>query len=472
LTLYTMPIDLNLLREDKGGDPELVRESCRRRFHPPEIVDEIIAIDQQWRNSISRLDVLKKELRIASKAVGELKVKIRKSGKPQTKEQDEMEANLRETANNKKNEIAETEKKEKELAAERDAKLNRIGNLVPDDVPVSKDEHNNEVVAKWGVIRPKTGRERHHHELLWMIGGYEPNRGTTVAGHRGYFLTGPGVQLSLALQSYGLQFLQKRGYTSVYPPYFMKKDVMAQTAQLSEFDEALYHVKGDRDEEYYLIATSEQPISAMHKDEWIHPKDLPYKYAGLSTCFRKEAGSHGRDAWGIFRVHQFEKIEQFVYCPPDKSWEMHKEMLKIAEEFYQKLEIPYHVVNIVSGELNNAAAKKFDLEGWFPTLACYRELVSCSNCLDYQARAMNTRIQKKQGDREKVFVHMLNATLCATTRTICCILENYQEDDGVRVPEALQPFVGTDFFPYVRGPPDNATKRKQEMAKKKKGGKK
>merc|ERR1719336_1708622 len=199
-------------------------------------------------------------------------------------------------------------------------------------------------------------------------------------------------------------------------------------------------------------------------DEWIHPKELPFRYAGMSTCFRKEAGSHGKDAWGIFRVHHFEKIEQFVYCEPDKSWDMHEEMLKVAEAFYQELELPYHVVNIVSGELNNAAAKKYDLEGWFPTLSCYRELVSCSNCLDYQSRAMNTRIQKKQGDREKVYVHMLNATLCATTRTICCILENYQEDDGVRVPKVLQPFVGTDFFPYVRGPPDNATKRKQEAA--------
>jgi len=311
-----------------------------------------------------------------------------------------------------------------------------------------------------------------------MIGGYEPERGQAVAGHRGYFLTGPGVQLNLALQQYGLNFLMKKGYTPVYAPFFMKKEMMARTAQLSEFDEALYHVKGSGEEEYYLIATSEQPISAMHHKEWMDPNNLPLQYAGISTCFRKEAGSHGKDAWGIFRVHQFEKIEQFVYCAPDESWAKHEEMIGIAQEFYESLELPYHVVNIVSGELNNAAAKKYDLEAWFPTLGCYRELVSASNCTDYQARGMETRFgqttNKGQGDvKKKEYCHMLNATLCATSRTICCILENYQTDEGIRVPKVLQPYLGgLELIKYTRAPPDNKTKRKQEAAKKKKGGKK
>lgn len=191
-------------------------------------------------------------------------------------------------------------------------------------------------------------------------------------------------------------------------------------------------------------------------------KDLPLKYAGFSTCFRKEAGSHGRDAWGIFRVHQFEKIEQFVICNPDQSWDMHEQMIKLSEEFYQSLEIPYHIVNIVSGELNNAASKKFDLEAWFPTLASYRELVSCSNCTDYQSRRLDIKYGTlKTPDGSSKYVHMLNSTLCATERALCCLLENYQCEKGIRVPEVLKPFLDfalegledPNIIPFVRGPP-------------------
>merc|ERR1712013_5256 len=197
---------------------------------------------------------------------------------------------------------------------------------------------------------------------------------------------------------------------------------------------------------------------------------------GISTCFRKEAGSHGRDAWGIFRVHQFDKIEQFVYCAPSESWKFHEEMLSTAEAFYTSLGIPYRVVSIVSGHLNNAAAKKYDLEGWFPTLERYRELVSASNCTDYQAIAMETRFGRSEKSAKwrtgevatKQYVHMLNATLVVTTRTICAILENHQTDDGVVVPEVLRPYMGgMDFIPFVRGPPKNKEKEKREAAAKK-----
>jgi seryl-tRNA synthetase len=205
------------------------------------------------------------------------------------------------------------------------------------------------------------------------------------------------------------------------------------------------------DEDKYLIATSEQPISAFHMDETMTAADLPKKYAGYSTNFRKEAGGYGRDVWGIFRVHQFEKIEQFCITEPEKSWDMHEEMLKIAEEFYQALGIPYRVVNIVSGELNDAAAKKYDLEGWFPSLGTFRELVSCSNCTDYQSRRLKIVYGFRENKETAVkYVHMLNSTLCATSRTICAILENYQTDKGVTVPPALVPYVGTDFIPFTR----------------------
>jgi len=231
---------------------------------------------------------------------------------------------------------------------------------------------------------------------------------------------------------------------------------MANTAQLEQFDEELYKVgndvkESDEDEDKYLIATSEQPISGFHKDEWLEPKDLPLRYAGISPCFRKEAGAHGKDVRGIFRVHQFEKVEQFVITTPEKSWEMHEEMLATSEEFLQSLKIPYKVITIVSGALNNAAAKKYDIEGWFPGFGEFRELVSCSNCTDYQSRSLNVRCgSKKSNEKEKKYVHMLNSTLSATTRTICAVLENYQTAEGVIVPDVLQPYMGgLKFMPFI-----------------------
>jgi len=273
---------------------------------------------------------------------------------------------------------------------------------------------------------------------------------------------------------------------------------MAETAQLSDFKDTLYkivneedadhakdnakpankpddkddkksHPLGDEDkksEPLYLIATSEQPISAFHRHEQMEPEQLPIKYAGLSSCFRKEAGAYGRDSWGIFRVHQFEKVEQFVITAPEESWKAHEEMIGICKAFYESLKLPYRVVNIVSAELNNAAAKKYDLEAWFPTLGVFRELVSASNCTDYQARAMKTKFgSKRMGEREKPFVHMLNATLCATERTICCILENYQTAQGVNVPDVLQPFMGgMKAMKFVNKPPINKTALNQKKA--------
>jgi seryl-tRNA synthetase len=230
-------------------------------------------------------------------------------------------------------------------------------------------------------------------------------------------------------------------------------------------------IQGSGETEQYLIATSEQPIAAFHVDEHIDPKDLPIRYAGFSSCFRKEAGSHGKDVRGIFRVHQFEKVEQFVVTSPESSWEMHEEMIKTSEEFYQSLNVPYQVVTIVSGELNNAAAKKYDLEGYFPGFNEFRELVSCSNCTDYQSRRMETRFgMKKQGEREKKYVHMLNSTLAATGRTLCAILENNQTEKGINVPAPLQPFLGVfledpTFIPFVAEKPKEIVPGTKKAAK-------
>merc|ERR1719382_2015791 len=357
-------------------------------------------------------------------------------------------------------EVLKLEKVSDELLEKRDVELKKIGNIVGDEVPVSQDEEkDNKVTAKWGETRDfseftyQTNGFRPHFELLEMIGAVEFAAGNDVAGNRGYFLTGPGVLLNQALINYGIAFLHKRGYTPVQPSFFMKKDLMAKTAELDDYDDVLYKVVKDKPElDKYLIATSEQPISAFHRGQSLDKAKFPIRYVGISSCFRREAGSSGRDIRGIFRVHQFEKIEQFVLTEPEKSWDEHKEMIKASEDFYQSLEIPYRVVNIVSGELNNAAAKKYDLEGWFPGdndgKGKYRELVSASNCTDYQARAMGVKYGYKPTDP---FCHMLNSTLCATGRALCCLVENYQEKDGVRVPRALVPFLlGKEFLPFTK----------------------
>ncbi|KAM3146418.1 hypothetical protein pb186bvf_001387 [Paramecium bursaria] len=441
---YFMGLDINLFRVDKGGNPGLIKDTLNKRFQDPAIVDLIIQLDEQWRKQQFVLDSLRKEF---NQVNGEI-AKKKKESKGQDKCEQEVEQIKKIQAN-----IQEAEKATAESKLVLDQKLNKIGNLVHDSVPVFKDEKDNVTSWQWGepnrVKIDGTPGKCHHHEILYMIDGCDLKRGTKIAGHRAYFLKGPGMLLNIALQQYGLQFLSKRGYVPVQTPFFMKKSIMAETAQLSDFDDQLYKVTGNQDDEdLYLIATSEQPISAMYRKEWLELKDLPIKYAGQSTCFRKEAGAHGKDVWGIFRVHQFEKIEQFVICAPEDSWKLHEELIQIGQDFVKSLEIPYRVVNIVSGALNDAAAKKYDLEAWFPGYDDYRELQSCSNCLDYQSRALEIRLGPKQDGAEKKYVHMLNATLCATQRTLCCILENYQTETGVRVPQVLQQFVGTDFIPY------------------------
>jgi seryl-tRNA synthetase len=466
-----MPIDINELREYKGGNPAKYRTYMTNRFKPAEWVDQVLAMDEAVRELQGQRDDTR---RLANKLQKEVIGPKKKAKEPCDEEVAELKA---------------FQKKVKELEeaipieeAKRNALLGKIGNIVDPEVPISQDEDaDNLVVALYPTppeaeapdstllpsplgtleytlpaIKPLT-----HDDLLWRIGGYEPVRGQNVAGHRAYFLTNAGVLLNQAIINYGIAFLRERGYQVVQPPFFMNKDVMAGIAQLEDFDEQLYKVSGKTDDpdgatEKYLIATSEQPLCAYHRNEWVAESDLPLRYAGISTCFRKEAGSSGKDIRGIFRVHQFDKLEQFCLTTDDLevSQAEQKRMLAAATDFYESLGIPYRVVCLVSGELNDAAIKKYDLEGWFPGQQSYRELVSCSNCTDFQARGVGTRCgTKKQGETRASYVHMLNSTLCATGRGICCILENYQTEDGVVVPDVLKPFMGgMDFMPFVRGP--------------------
>uniref|UniRef100_A0AC35TXP7 Serine--tRNA ligase n=1 Tax=Rhabditophanes sp. KR3021 TaxID=114890 RepID=A0AC35TXP7_9BILA len=458
-----MVLSIDSFREEKGGDPNLVLENQKKRHKDTAVVGKIVDLDKKWREATFKKDRLNRTRNTISKVIG---------GKMKSKSKDgidqlpsDIESRLSEiTAADIEpfkvdviktlnplvvKQVGEVEELLKEIADERDKLIISIGNWLHDSVIISNTEDDNEIIRTFGDI--KTTKRYSHFDLAFMVDGYDGDRGQRVAGSRAYFLKGCLVYLELALINYSLQLLGDKDYTPLYPPFFMRKSVMAEVAQLSQFDEELYKLSdkntepnGEGSEDKYLIATSEQPIAAFHKDEWLHPDTLPIKYAGYSTCFRQEAGSHGRDTRGIFRVHQFEKIEQFVICSPREniSWEMFDEMIGNCEEFYQSLGIPYQIVNIVSGELNLAAAKKYDLEAWFPGSKAFRELVSCSNCTDYQSRNLKIRYgQTKKGDGEPEYVHMLNSTMCATTRAICAILENFQTEEGIIIPEVLKPFM-------------------------------
>ncbi|SGZ57567.1 CIC11C00000000768 [Sungouiella intermedia] len=457
-------LDINAFLVEKGGEPDKIKASQKKRGDSVELVDEIIAEYKKWTTIRFDLDAVNKKLNALQKQIGQ-KFKAKEDASELLAEKDKLTA--------EKKELTETEQK---ADADLRFKVNQVGNIVHESVVDSQDEDNNELVRTWkpenyaevGQVAAATGAPAalSHHEILLRLDGYDPERGVRIVGHRGYFLRKWGVFLNQALINYGLEFLFGKGYLPLQAPVMMNKEVMAKTAQLSQFDEELYKVL-DGDDEKYLIATSEQPISAYHAGEWFESpaEQLPVRYAGYSSCFRREAGSHGKDAWGIFRVHAFEKIEQFVLTEPEKSWEEFDRMIENSEEFYKSLGLPYRVVGIVSGELNNAAAKKFDLEAWFPFQKEYKELVSCSNCTDYQSRNLEIRCGiKQQNQSEKKYVHCLNSTLSATERALCCILENYQKEDGIIVPEVLRKYIpgAPEFLPFVKELPKNSTSSKKK----------
>lgn len=496
-----MVLDLELFRADKGGDPEKIKESQAKRFKDVTLVDKVVEADTEWRKLRYQADNLNKLKNLCSKMIGEKMKKKEPVGDESEPVPEEVSSKLQDltreilqshtlsVAQMKKvrqlvdDAIAECDNKRLECEAARKASLWEIANVLHESVRISKDEDENVTERTFGDC---TVRKKYSHvDLIHMIDGMEAERGTVVAGNRGYFLKGAAVFLSLAVQQHALRILLNKGYTPLYTPYFMRKEVMQEVAQLSQFDDELYKVLGKGSEkaeestieEKYLIATSEQPIAAFHRNEWMSPADLPKKYAGFSTCFRQEVGSHGRDTRGIFRVHQFEKIEQFCFASPqdNKSWELFDEMMGNAENFCQSLGIPYRIVGIVSGALNNAAAKKLDLEAWFPGSGAHRELVSCSNCTDYQARRLLVRYgQTKKMNTSAEYVHMLNATMCASTRVVCAILENNQTEEGIVIPEAIRQYMPEEYkeiIKFTKPAPIDEQQTKKEK-KQKEGGKK
>ncbi len=404
-------------------------ETEKKRFKDPKNAEKVLEFDKLWRSVLQEIQDLRQKRNDVSSQIN----KYKKSG------DDEKANNAIIQSKQIKEKIDDLEKKKDEYIEKREKYRYSIGNDLHESVPIGETEENNEIVREFGKIPEFDFQPLSHVNLIQDINGADTKKASEVVGSRFYYLKGDIVLLNLALLRFALDKLINKNYNLLWTPFFMKREVMKAAAELADFEETLYKIQ---DEDIFMIATSEQTLAAYHYDEIIDPDLLPLKYAGVSSCFRREAGSHGKDTLGIFRVHQFEKVEQFVFCKPENSWRIFEELISNAEEIYSELKIPYRIVNIASGELNDNAAMKYDLEAWFPASNTYRELVSCSNCLDYQARKLKVRIGKVGSTQKKETAHSLNCTAIATERTICCILENYQNKDGsVSVPEVLQKYM-------------------------------
>ena len=415
-------LDIKLFREN----PELIFDSEKKRFRSTENAEKVIEYDTLWREGERRLNSLRAEKNKLSKSFKQAK----KDGNIE-----EVIAKSKEVAQ----EIKDLSAKNAEYLELRDDYRYKVGNVIDEDVPISDTEDDNVIVRKVGELPDFDFEALNHVDLIEKIDGADIETAASIAGARFYYLKKDILHLNLALIQFALNELEAKGYTPLQTPFFVKGEVAAETSELGEFEETLYKVEN---EDLYLIATAEQTLAALHRNEIISPDDLPLRYCALSTCFRKEAGSHGKDTLGIFRVHQFEKIEQFIFSSPEESKNEHNRLMEVTEDIYKKLGLPYQIVAIVSSALNDNAAIKYDLEAWFPGSKTYRELVSCTNCGDYQARKTKTRIGRA-GSGDAQILHTLNSTAIATERTMCCILENYQQADGsVKVPEVLVPYMG------------------------------
>jgi len=415
-------LDIELYRNDL----EKIIESEVKRFKDPSNARKVLEYDEKWREVLQTLQDLRKQRNDLSIQIGTFK----KSGDNKKAEK------ARFKSKEIKDRIDKLEKKKVEFFDQRENYRYIVGNILHDSVPIGETEEDNEIVITVGKLPKFDFKPLSHVNLITKIDGADTKKASEIAGSRFYFLKGDLVLLNLALIKFALDKLINKDYIPMWPPFFIKYEVIKAAAELADFEEQLYKIQ---DEDLFMIATAEQTLAAYHYDEIIDPERLPLKYAGVSSCFRREAGSHGKDTLGIFRVHQFEKVEQFIFCKPEHSWKLYEELIENVKEIFQDLKIPYRIVNISSGELNDNAAKKYDLEAWFPASETYRELVSCSNCTDYQARKLKIRMGKVGSQQAKEILHTLNSTAIATTRTICCILENFQnKDHSVSIPEVLQ----------------------------------
>ena len=417
-------LDIKLVREN----PDVIRRDLDKRgaTEKMQLLDHIIAWDEEWRRGLKSLEEMRARRNVLTREIAELK----KSGK-------DAKAKVEEAGRLPKD-IEGAEQGVDALKDKVTRGLMRLPNILHDSVPIGASDAENVEVRRWGEPKTPSFELVPHGEFMERLGVADFERARKVAGAGFCYLKGPLVMMDLAIVQFALEFLTKKGYTPVFPPFMMRRAPYEGVVDLGDFESVMYKAEG---EDLYLIATSEHPIGAMYADEIIDEDDLPLRFAGYSTCFRKEIGAHGVDTKGLFRIHQFNKVEQFIFCEPEESWKMHEELLANAEHIFQQLNIPYRVVNVCTGDIGTIAAKKYDIEAWFPRQKSYGEVVSCSNCTDYQARRLNIRCGKVGGDKR--FLHTLNSTAIATSRALRAIFENYQRADGtLEVPPVLRPYMG------------------------------
>jgi seryl-tRNA synthetase len=413
-------IDIRIVRENVDA----VRQALARRGIEPR-VDELLDVDERRRAIQTELDAARAGLKQRSKDMATL------AG--------DAQATLRDELKRLSDEITRMQQEEDALAVRLKDLLLEIPNLPHESVPDGVGDEANVELRTWGLPPAFEFPVRDHLEIGQALGIIETERAAKVSGARFAYLLGGAAMLELALVRFAVERLGRHGFTPVVPPVLVRREAMEATGFLPTDDQQIYKVA---DDDLYLAGTSEVPLAAMHSDEFLDEAAFPIRYAGISTCFRREAGAYGKDTRGIFRVHQFDKVEMFSFAHPDASWDEHEFLLERQEDIFQALEIPYRVVNIAAGELGASAAKKYDVEAWMPGQAAYREVTSASNCTDYQARRLNARFRTEAGPR---LVHTLNGTAIAVGRAIVALLENHQQADGtVKVPKELRPYTGFD----------------------------
>ncbi len=419
-------LDIKLIREN----PDLVKANLAKRNNPEclTMLDDLIAVDKEWRLNLTKLNDLRHDRKQVTIEIAKLKkAKLEADAQVEKAQDIDLHIKLMEK------QVAEQEAKTRSY-------LLQLPNLLEDSVPLGKDDHDNVQIKTWGTIPQFNFPIKNHIDLALELDQIDMERAGKISGARFFYLKNDVARLDLALMNFAIDVLAQKGYTPIVPPLLMKREAYEGVTALGDFAEVLYKVEN---EDLYLIATSEHPMAAMLMNETLLQDNMPIKLAGMSTCFRKEAGAHGKDTRGIFRTHQFNKIEQFIFCKPEDSPKLHEELLENAEEILQKLGLPYRVVNVCTGDIGTVAAKKYDIEAWMPAQNGYREVVSCSNCTDYQGRRLGIRYREKEGAAPKGFVHTLNSTAIATGRTIVALLENNQNADGtITIPEPLRKYMG------------------------------
>jgi len=422
-------LDLKFVRKNA----DVVRADLKKRGdkEKQKWFEDLLKLDVEQRSLLQEVEKLRAERNKATEKVKLLK-KEGKDAAPALKEAQSIPAKIK-AAEEKQAEIAERVK----------YYLMRLPNVLHESVPVGKDASENAVVREYGGKRIPCDEPKSHVDLLAQLGVGDLERAATISGARFYFLKNELVLLDHALQRLALEMLFKKGFALVQPPHMMSRTPYEGVTDLADFENVMYKIEG---EDLYLIATSEHPLVAMHAGEILDADALPLKYAGVSPCYRKEAGAHGKDTKGIFRVHQFNKVEQVVFSKPEDSWRIHEELIANAEEFFKALDLPYRIVNICTGDIGTVAAKKYDLEAWMPAQQKYREVVSASNCTSYQACRLGIRYRtgrkSEKGEEEKEWVHTLNSTMVATSRALVAILENNQDEaGGVTIPKVLRPYM-------------------------------